>query len=172
MALRLGLGIVVCVGVSGDSSWEVVGMVEKAGEIMGEGLQVWREKRVVYSRCGDPNHLTGGCPKPPKDKNQREFVEGSWSDNDEEDDEKVKDETCLVAQASNEIYLGVNLEPDEWIKDSRCSKHMTAKVDAVQRLKENAQMDQCCWFNITTAGQRLMLLDKVNTAAEVLKNLL
>ncbi|GKD81021.1 hypothetical protein Tco_1347860, partial [Tanacetum coccineum] len=50
---------------------------------------------------------------------------GSWSDSGEEDDEKVKDETCLVAQASSEICLGVDLEPDEWIKDSRCSKHMT-----------------------------------------------
>ncbi|GJZ28179.1 retrovirus-related pol polyprotein from transposon TNT 1-94, partial [Tanacetum coccineum] len=76
-------------------------------------------------RCGDPNHLIRECPKPPKDKNQRAFVGGSWSDSGEEDDEKVKDETCLVAQASNEICLGVDLEPDEWIKDSGCSKHMT-----------------------------------------------
>nr|GEV83326.1 alpha/beta hydrolases superfamily protein [Tanacetum cinerariifolium] len=44
-------------------------------------------------RCGDPNHLIGECPKPPKDKNQREFVR-------------------------------VDLEPDEWIKDSGCSKRM------------------------------------------------
>ncbi|GKA31073.1 retrovirus-related pol polyprotein from transposon TNT 1-94 [Tanacetum coccineum] len=77
-------------------------------------------------RCGDPNHLIGECPKPPKDKNQSAFVEGSWSDSSEEDDEKVKEETCLVAQASNEICLGVDLEPDEWIKDSECSKHMTS----------------------------------------------
>ncbi|GKD04418.1 zf-CCHC domain-containing protein [Tanacetum coccineum] len=41
-------------------------------------------------RCGDPNHLIGECPKPPKDKNQRAFVEGSWSDSGEEDDEKSK----------------------------------------------------------------------------------
>ncbi|GJX94786.1 homeodomain-like protein, partial [Tanacetum coccineum] len=40
-------------------------------------------------RCGDPNHLIGECPKPPKDKNQRAFVGGSWSDNGEEDDEKA-----------------------------------------------------------------------------------
>ncbi|GJW59356.1 zf-CCHC domain-containing protein [Tanacetum coccineum] len=40
-------------------------------------------------RCGDPNHLIGECPKPPKDKNQRAFVGGSWSDSGEEDDEKV-----------------------------------------------------------------------------------
>ncbi|GKB59633.1 zf-CCHC domain-containing protein, partial [Tanacetum coccineum] len=54
-------------------------------------------------RCGDPNHLIRECPKPPKDKNQIAFVGGSWSDRGEEDDEKVKDETCLVAQASNEV---------------------------------------------------------------------
>nr|GEU79463.1 copia protein [Tanacetum cinerariifolium] len=76
-------------------------------------------------RCGDSNYLIGEFPKPPKDKNQRAFVRGSWSDSSEEDDEKVKDKTCLVAHASNEICLGVDLEPDEWIKDSECSKHMT-----------------------------------------------
>ncbi|GJT14685.1 zf-CCHC domain-containing protein [Tanacetum coccineum] len=50
-------------------------------------------------RCGDPNHIIGECPKSPKDKNQRAFVGGSWSDSGEEDDEKVKDKTYLVAQA-------------------------------------------------------------------------
>nr|GFC75684.1 hypothetical protein [Tanacetum cinerariifolium] len=42
------------------------------------------------------------CPKPPKDNNQRAFIGGSWSVSGEEDDEKVKDETYLVAYASNE----------------------------------------------------------------------
>ncbi|GJW98674.1 retrovirus-related pol polyprotein from transposon TNT 1-94 [Tanacetum coccineum] len=51
------------------------------------------------------------CPKPPKDKNQRAFVKDSWSDSGEKDEEK--------------ICLGIDLEPDEWIKDSACSKHMT-----------------------------------------------
>ncbi|GJZ74675.1 retrovirus-related pol polyprotein from transposon TNT 1-94 [Tanacetum coccineum] len=46
-------------------------------------------------RSSDLNHLIGECPKPPKDKNQRAFIGG------------------------------VDLEPDEWIKDSGCSKHMT-----------------------------------------------
>nr|GFB12787.1 transposase, Ptta/En/Spm, transposase, Tnp1/En/Spm-like protein [Tanacetum cinerariifolium] len=36
------------------------------------------------------------------DKNQRAFVGGIWSDSGEEDDEKVKDEPCLLAHASNE----------------------------------------------------------------------
>ncbi|GJY92567.1 hypothetical protein Tco_0508349 [Tanacetum coccineum] len=65
------------------------------------------------------------CPKPPRDKNQRAFVGCSWSDSGEEDDEKAKYETCLMAQASSEICLGIDLEPDEWIKDSGCTKHMT-----------------------------------------------
>ncbi|GKF52512.1 retrovirus-related pol polyprotein from transposon TNT 1-94 [Tanacetum coccineum] len=86
-------------------------------------------------RCGDPNHLIGECPKPRKDKSQRAFVGGSWSDSGEEDDEKVKDETCLVAQASSEICLKVDLEPDEWIKDSGCSKHMTGNQKLFSRYK-------------------------------------
>ncbi|GKG28147.1 zf-CCHC domain-containing protein, partial [Tanacetum coccineum] len=57
------------------------------------------------SRCGDPNHLIGECPKPQKDKNQKAFIGGSWSDSGEEDNEKAKDKTCLVAQASNEVSM-------------------------------------------------------------------
>ncbi|GJU30561.1 copia protein, partial [Tanacetum coccineum] len=70
-------------------------------------------------RCGDSNHLIGECPKSSRNNNQRAFISG------EDEEEKNKDETCLVAQASNDICLGINLEPDEWIKDSGCSKHMT-----------------------------------------------
>ncbi|GJQ94583.1 hypothetical protein Tco_0005722 [Tanacetum coccineum] len=41
-----------------------------------------KSKRKCF-RCGD---LIGECPKPPRDKNQRAFVGGSWSDGGEEDD--------------------------------------------------------------------------------------
>nr|GEX34263.1 uncharacterized mitochondrial protein AtMg00810-like [Tanacetum cinerariifolium] len=54
-------------------------------------------------RCDDPNHLIRECPNPPKDKNQRAFIRGSWSDSGEEDDEKVKDEICFVAHASSDV---------------------------------------------------------------------
>nr|GEW28148.1 hypothetical protein [Tanacetum cinerariifolium] len=46
------------------------------------------------------------------------FVGGSWSDSGKEDEERNKEETYLMAQASNELCLGINLEPNEWIKDS------------------------------------------------------
>nr|GFA31403.1 alpha/beta hydrolases superfamily protein [Tanacetum cinerariifolium] len=75
-------------------------------------------------RCGDNKHLIGECPTSLKRKNQRAFVEGTKSDNVENEEEKTNEETCLVAQASNEICLGINLEAGEWIKDSVCSKHM------------------------------------------------
>ncbi|GJU13070.1 zf-CCHC domain-containing protein [Tanacetum coccineum] len=65
-----------------------------------------------FKKCGDPNHLIGECPKPPKEKNQRAFIGGSWSDSGEEDDEKDKDETCLMAKASS-----------EGLKESRMLKH-------------------------------------------------
>ncbi|GJY42742.1 zf-CCHC domain-containing protein [Tanacetum coccineum] len=42
------------------------------------------------------------CPKPLKEKNQRAFVEGSWSDSSEEDDETDKNKTRILAQASSE----------------------------------------------------------------------
>ncbi|GKC07044.1 retrovirus-related pol polyprotein from transposon TNT 1-94 [Tanacetum coccineum] len=74
-----------------------------------------RDERKSFQRSQDDKNEA---------KNQRAFLGGTWSDSGEDEEEKTKDETCLVAQASNEICLGINLEPDEWIKDSGCSKHM------------------------------------------------
>nr|GEY09493.1 zf-CCHC domain-containing protein/DUF4219 domain-containing protein/UBN2 domain-containing protein [Tanacetum cinerariifolium] len=82
-----------------------------------------KSERNSY-RCGDPNHLIRECPKSPRSNNQRTFIRGSWSDSSEDEEEKAKDETCLVAQASNKLCLGMNLEPNEWAKDRGCSKHM------------------------------------------------
>ncbi|GKE38230.1 hypothetical protein Tco_1461635, partial [Tanacetum coccineum] len=59
--------------------------------------------------CGDPNHLIGECSKPPKNNDQRAFIGGAWSNNGEDEVGKTKDETCLVAQAPDEICLGVNM---------------------------------------------------------------
>ncbi|GKC63075.1 retrovirus-related pol polyprotein from transposon TNT 1-94, partial [Tanacetum coccineum] len=64
-------------------------------------------------RCSVPNHLIRECPKPPKYKNQIAFVGGSWSVSGEEDDEKAKDETCPVAQASNEVCSDSSYFSDE-----------------------------------------------------------
>ncbi|GJR89080.1 hypothetical protein Tco_0213091 [Tanacetum coccineum] len=95
-------------------------------------------------RCGDSNHLIEECLKSSRNNNQRAFIGGAWSDSGEDEEEKNKDETCLVAQASNEICLGINLEPDEWIKNSGCSKHMMGNqrlfstYQAYNRVKKEA----------------------------------
>nr|GEU66877.1 zf-CCHC domain-containing protein/UBN2 domain-containing protein [Tanacetum cinerariifolium] len=65
-------------------------------------------------RCDDPNHLFRECPKPPKNKNQRAFVRGSWSDSGEEDNENIKNKMCLVAQASSCQLSGVEVKVDDY----------------------------------------------------------
>ncbi|GJX05529.1 hypothetical protein Tco_0191445 [Tanacetum coccineum] len=84
------------------------------------------------------------------ERQEPKSIRWRFLDSGEENDEKIQDETCLVAQAPNEIcfessYFSdenssiddlaldneydklckmIDLEPDEWIKDSGCSKHM------------------------------------------------
>ncbi|GJT84818.1 retrovirus-related pol polyprotein from transposon TNT 1-94 [Tanacetum coccineum] len=95
-----------------------------------------RDFKKFFKRRGRFDNL-GMTKRRSKEAEMTRTEKGSWSDSGEEDDEKAKDETCLVAQASNEVLglnhvtastlycLGVDLEPDEWIKHSGCSKHMT-----------------------------------------------
>ncbi|GKE29905.1 hypothetical protein Tco_1445289, partial [Tanacetum coccineum] len=65
------------------------------------------------------------CPKPPRDKNQRAFVRGSWSDSGEEDYENAKDETYLIAQASSSestYFSDENSSIDDFTLDSEYNK--------------------------------------------------
>ncbi|GJZ75484.1 zinc finger, CCHC-type containing protein [Tanacetum coccineum] len=64
-------------------------------------------------KCGDPNHLIGECPKLSRKYNQRAFVGGSWSDSDVDEEEKTKDEKCLMAKASNEVLFKTEFFSDD-----------------------------------------------------------
>nr|GEU82743.1 zf-CCHC domain-containing protein/UBN2 domain-containing protein [Tanacetum cinerariifolium] len=92
---------------------------------------------IKYFRCGDPKHLIEECPKPPKYENQRSFVRGSWSDSDKEDDEKAKDETCLVAQASNEVEV---LGRKAYTKQAHAN-HKAKNIVSTTRCLELLHMD-------------------------------
>ncbi|GKB13694.1 zf-CCHC domain-containing protein [Tanacetum coccineum] len=94
-------------------------------------------------RCGDPSHLIGECPKPPKDKNQKSFVGGSWSDSGEEDDEKVKNEMCLVAQASSEV----------------CSKssYFSDENSSIDDLVLDNEYDKLCKINLKIITKNIRL---------------
>ncbi|GJT56650.1 zf-CCHC domain-containing protein [Tanacetum coccineum] len=71
-----------------------------------------KSKRKCF-RCGYPNHLIRECPKASRNNNQMDFVGGSWSDSGEDEEEKVKDETCLMVQASNEVLSETDYYSDE-----------------------------------------------------------
>nr|GEY36459.1 hypothetical protein [Tanacetum cinerariifolium] len=64
-------------------------------------------------RCCDPNHLIGDCLKPSRNKDQKAFIGGSWSDSKNNAEEKTNDETCLVVQSSNEVTLNSSYHSDD-----------------------------------------------------------
>nr|GEY89609.1 DUF4219 domain-containing protein/UBN2 domain-containing protein [Tanacetum cinerariifolium] len=111
---------------------ELIGNLKVYEEVIKKDFKTVKGKKeqsrsLALKVCGDPNHLIGECSKPPKNNDQRAFITRAWSNNGEGEVEKKKDETFLVAQVPDEICLGINLKPDEWIKDSGCSKHMTVE---------------------------------------------
>nr|GEV32069.1 zf-CCHC domain-containing protein/UBN2 domain-containing protein [Tanacetum cinerariifolium] len=65
-----------------------------------------------FFRCGDPNHLIGDCPKPTRNKDQKAFIGGSWSDSENDAKDKTNDETCLMAESSNEVTLNSSYYSD------------------------------------------------------------
>ncbi|GJR16096.1 hypothetical protein Tco_0798748 [Tanacetum coccineum] len=84
------------------------------------------------------------CPTS-ENKNQRTFVGGSWSDSDKEDDEKAKDKTCLVAQASNETPLYCNNKSVialccNNVQHSR-SKHIDIRYHFIKEQMENGVVE-------------------------------
>ncbi|GJR93843.1 retrovirus-related pol polyprotein from transposon TNT 1-94 [Tanacetum coccineum] len=116
-----------------------------------------KEDRRCF-KCSDPNHFISDCPKHSYN-DQKAFVVGCWSDSKED---SKKEEICLMALDNNEVpsvtklasssegnqpsaeeseilesnvRLKVKLEPDEWIKDSGCSRHMTGNKDLFSAYK-------------------------------------
>ncbi|GJW05466.1 hypothetical protein Tco_1564322 [Tanacetum coccineum] len=63
-------------------------------------------------RCSDPNYLIGDYPKPPRNKDQKAFIGCSWSDSENEAEDKTNDETCLMDQSSNEVTLNSSYYSD------------------------------------------------------------
>ncbi|GJU49618.1 retrovirus-related pol polyprotein from transposon TNT 1-94, partial [Tanacetum coccineum] len=87
-----------------------------------------KEDRKCF-KCGDPNHFISDCPKN-SFNDKKAFVVGCWSDSGDD-----KEEICLMAH-ENEVRQKVKLEPDEWIKDNGCSRHMTGNKKLFSTYKE------------------------------------
>nr|GEV38398.1 retrovirus-related Pol polyprotein from transposon TNT 1-94 [Tanacetum cinerariifolium] len=70
----------------------------------------------------------------------RDDKNGSWSDSGEEDDEKVKDEMCLVAYASNEkIKESLNVTFDEAPPPSKTSPLVDDDLDEEEAIRETVK---------------------------------
>nr|GEV98560.1 UBN2 domain-containing protein [Tanacetum cinerariifolium] len=72
-----------------------------------------RGRFVRQPKCGDPNRLNEECSKLSRYQNQKAFVGGFWSDSDEDEHEKTKDEKCLMAKASNEVLFETEYFSDD-----------------------------------------------------------
>ncbi|GKB50297.1 hypothetical protein Tco_0901050 [Tanacetum coccineum] len=64
-----------------------------------------RKGRFIRQPCGEKKSFRKTNEKKGKEKDQKTFVGSSWSDSENEDEEKTNEETCLMAQSSNEVTL-------------------------------------------------------------------
>ncbi|GJZ88450.1 hypothetical protein Tco_0660232 [Tanacetum coccineum] len=87
------------------------------------------KRREKALECGDPNHHYWKCLRTTKRAKPKSFDSGTWSDIIcIEDDEKVKNKTCLVAQASSDVcsessnFSDDNSSIDDLVIDSEYDK--------------------------------------------------
>ncbi|GKD16804.1 hypothetical protein Tco_1205962, partial [Tanacetum coccineum] len=82
-----------------------------------EYAMVVRDFKKLFKRRGkfvrQPRNDKKTFQRSRDDKNGKSDTKVSWSDSGEEDDEKAKDEACLVAQASNEVCSDSSYFSDE-----------------------------------------------------------
>ncbi|GKA64063.1 hypothetical protein Tco_0763669, partial [Tanacetum coccineum] len=181
--------------ISGSKGGEAEENLDLIGGMVDEGAggEVGEEDgRVTGVGCSvryDALFLHSGMKKQQKDEGDRyrqketigrgkreaEKASDKAKASGEEDDEKVNNETCLVAQASSEICLGVDLEPDEWIKDSGCSKHMTGNRKLFSSYKAynggNVIFGSNLRGNIIGKGHANMRLIQSLASKELVRNL-
>ncbi|GKD27654.1 hypothetical protein Tco_1233868 [Tanacetum coccineum] len=90
---------------------ELIGNLKVHEVVMEKDSKIYRRKKERI-KCGDPNHLIGDCPKPSRNKYQKAFIGGSWSDSENDAEVKTNDETRLMAQSSNEVTLNSSYYSD------------------------------------------------------------
>ncbi|GJW35702.1 zf-CCHC domain-containing protein [Tanacetum coccineum] len=99
-------------------------------------------------RCGDPNHLIGDCPKLPRNKDQKAFIGGSWSDSENEVEDKTNDETCLMAQLSNKV--------------TRNSSHYSDNASSLDNDSMQLEYDNLCEISLKIINNNKALKTKTD----------
>nr|GEV06077.1 putative reverse transcriptase domain, ribonuclease H-like domain, aspartic peptidase domain protein [Tanacetum cinerariifolium] len=111
-------------------------------------------------RCGDPNHLTGECPKPPKDKNQRAFVgESPLVDDDLDEEEAIK--VTKKKNLENDI-VDETLEIDEIVNIKESKNHPLENVIG--------NLNQRTLRNMTIIGTKWVFRNKLDENDVVSQN--
>nr|GEV88999.1 zf-CCHC domain-containing protein/UBN2 domain-containing protein [Tanacetum cinerariifolium] len=87
---------------SSDDETSTSGSDDEEYAIAVKNFKKFFRRKGKFVRCDDPNHLIDDCRKPPRNKDQKAFIGGSWSDSENDAEDKTNDETCLMAQSSNE----------------------------------------------------------------------
>ncbi|GKB88572.1 hypothetical protein Tco_0960844, partial [Tanacetum coccineum] len=103
-----------------------------------------------------------------RDKKQRAFFGGSWSDSGEEDYQKANDETCLVAQASSEVcsessyFSDENSSIDDFILDSEYDKLCKMSLKIITKNKRLKSVKNSLENEIRELKEKLSKLEKNN----------
>nr|GEW77793.1 hypothetical protein [Tanacetum cinerariifolium] len=103
-------------------------------------------------RCGDPNHLIGDCPKPSRNKDQKAFIGGSVSDSENDTEDKTNDETCIMAQSSNEITIALCeislkiINKNKILEDKRdlLEKEILELNEKIKKLERSKEIEIVC----------------------------
>ncbi|GJR18479.1 hypothetical protein Tco_0967006 [Tanacetum coccineum] len=113
-------------------------------------------------RCADPNHLIGDSPKPPRNKDQKAFVGGCWSDSKNEAEDKTNNKTCLMAQSSNEVTLDSSHYSDNassFDDDSMQIEYNNLSTERLQLLKDKDCLKIKITYEIRIVIDRIDLLE-------------
>nr|GEU87100.1 hypothetical protein [Tanacetum cinerariifolium] len=110
---------------------EIIGNLKARKESSDEECSTSRSKDEEYAMAVRDN--LGTTKRRSKEAemtkmNQRAFVGGSWSDSGKEDDEKVNNKTCLVAQASSEELVpqprNMTIIGTKWVFRNKLDKNV------------------------------------------------
>ncbi|GJW71969.1 retrovirus-related pol polyprotein from transposon TNT 1-94, partial [Tanacetum coccineum] len=97
-------------------------------------------------RCGNPNHLIGYCPKPPRNKDQKAFIGGSWSDSENDAEDKTNDETFKESLnvTFDEITPPTKLSPlvDDDVGEEEVVENNTRVVNNCKEEDKSIEFDE------------------------------
>ncbi|GJV90375.1 zf-CCHC domain-containing protein [Tanacetum coccineum] len=99
-------------------------------------------------RCGDPSHLIGDCPKTSRNKDQKAFIGGSWSDTENDAEDKTNDETCLMLNHQMslcEISLKI-INKNKILKTKRdlLEKEILELNEKIKKLERSKEIEMAC----------------------------